>query len=56
MPMLQSGMKVENISQDLGYASTSAFIAMFRRMMGVTPDEYRRNLRIRAPVLSSHLS
>lgn len=42
MPMLASGETVENIAQDLGYASTSAFIAMFRRLMGVTPDEYRR--------------
>ncbi|EKO3910743.1 AraC family transcriptional regulator [Vibrio fluvialis] len=44
MPMLEAGDKVENIAHDLGYASASAFIAMFRRLMGVTPDEYRRNL------------
>lgn len=44
MPMLEAGAKVENIAYDLGYASASAFIAMFRRLMGVTPDEYRRNL------------
>ncbi|UTM59804.1 helix-turn-helix transcriptional regulator [Photobacterium sp. CCB-ST2H9] len=44
MPMLEAGGKVENIAHDLGYASASAFIAMFRRLMGVTPDEYRRNL------------
>lgn len=43
MPMLQSGAKVENIAHDLGYASASAFIAMFRRLTGVTPDEYRRS-------------
>ena len=42
MPLLQSGETVENIAQDLGYASASAFIAMFRKRMGVTPDEYRR--------------
>lgn len=53
MPMLQSGLKVENIAQDLGYASTSSFIAMFRRMMGVTPDEYRRNVRFSSPALQS---
>lgn len=53
MPMLQAGLKVEHIAQDLGYASTSAFIAMFRRMMGVTPDAYRQNVRSSAPVLQS---
>lgn len=42
MPLLQAGETVENIAQDLGYASASAFIAMFRKRMGVTPDEYRR--------------
>ncbi|WP_137896547.1 helix-turn-helix transcriptional regulator [Ramlibacter sp. 2FC] len=45
MPLLAAGQTVEAIAQDLGYASTSAFIAMFRRLMGVTPDEYRRGAR-----------
>jgi len=44
MPMLEAGGKVENIAHDLGYASASAFIAMFRRLTGATPDEYRRNI------------
>lgn len=43
MPRLQAGETVESIAQDLGYASASSFIAMFRRRVGVTPDEYRRN-------------
>lgn len=42
MPRLAAGEKVESIALDLGYASTSAFIVMFRRMTGVTPDEHRR--------------
>lgn len=42
LPLLESGAKVESIALDLGYASASAFIAMFRRMTGVTPDEHRR--------------
>lgn len=42
LPRLESGEKVESIALDLGYASASAFIAMFRRMTGVTPDEQRR--------------
>lgn len=44
MPPLEAGESVENIAHDLGYNSVSAFIAMFRRMMGVTPDEYRKEL------------
>lgn len=43
MPRLEAGEKVESIALDLGYASASAFIAMFRRLMGTTPDEYRKN-------------
>ena len=42
LPLLEAGHKVETIALDLGYGSASAFIAMFRRLMGVTPDEYRR--------------
>jgi AraC-like DNA-binding protein len=42
MPRLQAGDTVENIAHDLGYNSSSAFIAMFRRMTGTTPDEHRK--------------
>lgn len=42
MPRLEQGDTVESIALDLGYSSASAFIAMFRRLMGSTPDEYRR--------------
>jgi len=31
---------VTNIAIDLGYESPSAFIAMFRRMLGTTPARY----------------
>ncbi|BDI04667.1 AraC family transcriptional regulator [Sphaerotilus microaerophilus] len=41
LPRLEAGEKVETIALDLGYASASAFIAMFHRMTGVTPDEQR---------------
>lgn len=44
MPMLESGMKVETIALDLGYSNASAFISMFRRLMGVTPDEFRKGM------------
>lgn len=45
MPRLEAGHSVESIALDLGYASASAFIAMFRRLMDETPDEYRRRIR-----------
>ncbi len=42
LALLERGQTVETIGLDLGYSSASAFIGMFRRMMGTTPDEYRR--------------
>ena len=42
LPRLQAGDKIEAIALDLGYASASAFIAMFRRLTNVTPDEFRK--------------
>nr|WP_290871502.1 helix-turn-helix transcriptional regulator [Aquabacterium sp.] len=40
-PRLQAGDKVATVAAELGYQSTSAFIAMFRKMTGMTPDEHR---------------
>ena len=42
MSLLEAGRTVESIAFDLAYASSSAFIAMFRKVTGETPDEYRR--------------
>jgi AraC-like DNA-binding protein len=42
---LDAGDKVSAIALDLGYSSASAFIAMFRKMTGVTPHEHRRRPR-----------
>ena len=42
LPRLAAGEKVESIARELGYAHASAFIAMFRRVTGVTPDGLRR--------------
>lgn len=42
MPLLEAGQTVETIALDLGYGSASAFISMFRKLMGVTPDEFRK--------------
>jgi AraC-like DNA-binding protein/quercetin dioxygenase-like cupin family protein len=38
--LLAAGEKVTAAALDAGYESTSAFIAMFRRTMGVTPSRY----------------
>ncbi|MHC5307991.1 AraC family transcriptional regulator [Bartonella sp. LJL80] len=46
IPMLTAGEKVETVALQLGYQSASAFISMFRRLMGCTPDEYRKSLLI----------
>ncbi|WP_432695947.1 helix-turn-helix domain-containing protein [Marinobacterium sp. YM272] len=42
MPKLEAGERVESVALEMGYSSASAFIGMFRKLMGVTPDEYRR--------------
>ncbi|WP_286236984.1 AraC family transcriptional regulator [Neptuniibacter halophilus] len=44
MQQLQAGATVETIALDLGYSTASAFIAMFRRLLDMTPDEYRRKV------------
>ncbi|MFE3838613.1 helix-turn-helix domain-containing protein [Pseudogemmobacter sonorensis] len=41
---LNSGRTIQQISYDMGYQSASTFIAMFRRLSGQTPDQYRRSL------------
>jgi AraC-like DNA-binding protein len=40
---LASGEKVTTAALDTGYASTSAFIAMFRKQLGTTPTRYFGN-------------
>jgi len=40
LKMLGRGEAVTNVALDLGYDSPSAFIAMFRRALGVTPGRY----------------
>lgn len=43
--MLRQGMKVNKVSIELGYSTPSAFINMFSRMSGNTPESYRRERR-----------
>lgn len=40
LPRLQLGQSVESVALDLGYSTASAFIAMFRRFMGVSPGRF----------------
>jgi AraC-like DNA-binding protein len=40
---LDRGDSVKCVAADLGYTSTSAFIAMFKRVMNVSPQRYRRS-------------
>jgi AraC-like DNA-binding protein len=44
LPLLEQGQTVQNVAFDLGYGTSSAFIAMFRRQSGSTPDQLRRGL------------
>ncbi|KAF1072239.1 helix-turn-helix transcriptional regulator [Variovorax sp.] len=39
---LEAGRTVQEIAFDLGYSTASAFIAMFQREAGTTPEQYRR--------------
>ncbi len=43
---LANGERVSNIAIDLGYDSTSAFIAMFRKTVGTTPSRYFSESRL----------
>ena len=43
--LLAAGEAVTNVALELGYASPSAFIAMFRRALGTTPSRYYRSTR-----------
>ncbi|WP_321961435.1 helix-turn-helix transcriptional regulator [Paraburkholderia sp. J7] len=40
LPMLHAGRSVEAVALDLGYATSSAFIAMFRRLTGTSPGQF----------------
>ena len=42
---LEARRSVQDIAYDLGYSSSSAFIAMFQRQAGCTPEHYRRQAR-----------
>jgi AraC-like DNA-binding protein len=44
LEMLAAGMPVTTIALELGYATASSFIRLFRRTFGATPSAYRQRL------------
>lgn len=40
LPWLAAGTPLDGVARRVGYASTSAFVAAFRRSVGVTPGKY----------------
>lgn len=42
--LLITGQKVQHVAQMLGYDSTTAFITMFKKMLGMTPGRYLESL------------
>lgn len=46
LALLERGLSIQEIAQTLGYGSPSAFIAMFRREIGQSPDEYRKGTQV----------
>jgi AraC-like DNA-binding protein len=45
LTLLDGGHSVKQAGLELGYASPSVFISMFKRIAGQTPDQYRRAKR-----------
>ncbi|MCY1304832.1 hypothetical protein D9M70_546040 [compost metagenome] len=39
--MLSDGLTVQSVAKKLGYSTPSAFIAMFQKAMGATPNAFR---------------
>jgi AraC-like DNA-binding protein len=42
LPRLLDGERVTTIAYDLGYSSPAAFTVMFKQLVGVAPEAYRR--------------
>ena len=40
--VLYPGSSVQDVGFDLGYSTSSAFIAMFQQISGTTPERYRK--------------
>jgi AraC-type DNA-binding domain-containing proteins len=44
MAMIEEGKSVDSIASEFGYSSSSAFIAMFKKLTGATPASYREKM------------
>jgi AraC-like DNA-binding protein len=42
LPRLLAGERVTTIAYDLGYSSPAAFTVMFKQLVGLAPNSYRR--------------
>ncbi|MEK3942293.1 MULTISPECIES: response regulator [Paenibacillus] len=42
--LADGSLKIQDIAQRVGYESTSYFISLFLKNLGVTPNEYRKNI------------
>jgi AraC-like DNA-binding protein len=49
LPRLLGGERVTTIAYDLGYSSPAAFTVMFRQLVGVAPNAYRKATSVPAP-------
>lgn len=43
---LEKGLSIKELAFDMGYSSSSAFITMFQRHAGCTPEQYRRQQNV----------
>lgn len=41
----ETGLSVTEVCRAVGYASLGSFSALFKRQVGLSPDEYRRAIR-----------
>jgi len=40
LQLLAAGEKITHVALEAGYSTPSAYIAMFRKILGVTPGQY----------------
>lgn len=53
--MLETGTEpIEEVARQVGYEDTASFRRLFRRLVGMTPGEYRRKFRVPANLLTEN--